>query len=141
MKALLQSYFPKGRKFPIIGLGKMMPSKTSENELEMWTANSSDDEKTDCTPAKRRAIEATIKRRMVHNTLIDIVNNDTTESLLSLPPNERGDYQKEQDVESNGPAMGEALPNTEALFDPFQRIAKLEEDLASTREDFKAKFE
>jgi hypothetical protein len=55
-----------------------------------------------------------------------------------------GDYRKEQDVESSGPAMDEALPNTEVHFDPFQRIAKLEEDLASTRalmEDFKAKVE
>jgi hypothetical protein len=79
---------------------------------------------------------------MVHNTLIDMVNNDTTESLLLLPPNEGP--RKEQDVESSGPAMGEALPNTEAHFDPFQRITKLEEDLASTKafmEDFKAKVE
>jgi hypothetical protein len=56
----------------------------------------------------------------------------------------RGDYREEQDVESSGPAMGEALPNIEAHFDPFQRIAKLEEDLASTKalmEDFKATVE
>jgi hypothetical protein len=120
----------------------MMPSKTSENELEMWTANSSDDEKTGCTLAERRAIENTIKGRMVHNTLIDMVNNDTTESLLLLPPNEG--LRKEQDVKSNGPAMGKALPNTKAHFDPFQRITKLEEDLASTKalmEEFKAKVE
>ena len=40
--------------------------------------------------------------------------------------------------------MGEALPNMEAHFDHFQRIAKLEEDMASIRalmEDFKAKVE
>jgi uncharacterized coiled-coil protein SlyX len=40
--------------------------------------------------------------------------------------------------------MGEALPNTEAHFDPFQRITKLEEDLAFTKalmEDFKATVE
>jgi hypothetical protein len=144
MKALLQSYFPKERKFPTTSLGKTMPSKTSENEMETWTASSSDDEKTGCTLAERRAIEATINGRMVHNTLIDMVNNDTTESLLPLPPNEGGDFRKEQDVESSRPAMGKALPNTEAHFDPFQRIAKLEEDLASTRalmEDFKAKVE
>jgi hypothetical protein len=84
----LQSYFPKGRKFPTTGLGKMMPSKMSGNELEMWTASSSNDEKTGCTPAERRAIENTIKGRMVYNTLIDMVNNDTTKSLLLLPPNE-----------------------------------------------------
>jgi hypothetical protein len=53
------------------------------------------------------------------NTLIDMVNNDTIESLLPLPPNEGEEYREEQDVESNGPAMGEALPNTEAHFDPF----------------------
>jgi hypothetical protein len=71
----------------------MMPSKMSKNELEMWIANSSDDEKTGCTSAERCAIENTIKGRMVHNTLIDMVNNDTTESLLPLPPNEGGgDY-------------------------------------------------
>jgi hypothetical protein len=35
MKAPLQSYFPKGRKYPSTSLGKMMPSKMSENELEM----------------------------------------------------------------------------------------------------------
>jgi hypothetical protein len=122
----------------------MMPSKTSENEMDMWTAISSDDEKIGCTPTERRAIEATIKGRMVHNTLINMVNNDTTESLLPLPPNEGGDYRKQQDIESRGPAMGKALPNTKAHFDPFQRIAKLEEDLASTKalmEDFKAKVE
>jgi hypothetical protein len=142
MKAPLQSYFPKGRKYPSTGLGKMMPSKTSENELDMWTASSSDDEKTGCTPAERRAIENTIKGRMVHNTLIDMVNNDTAETMLLLPPNEGP--RKEQDVESSGPAMGEALPNMEAHFDPFQRITNLEEDLASTKalmEDFKAKVE
>lgn len=121
-----------------------MPSKTLENKMEMQTASSNDDEKTGCTPTERRAIEATINGRMVHNTLIDMVNNDTTKSLLPLPPNEGGDYQKEQDVGSSGPAMGEALPNTEAHFDRFQKIAKLEEDLVSTRalmEDFKAKVE
>jgi hypothetical protein len=88
MKAPLQSYFPKGRKYPSTGLGKMMPSKTLENELEMWTASSNDDEKIGCTPAEQRAIENTIKERMVHNTFIDMVNNDTTKSLLLLPPNE-----------------------------------------------------
>jgi hypothetical protein len=88
MKAPLQSYFPKGRKYPSTGLGNMTPSKTLENELDMWTASSSDDEKTGCTPTERRAIENTIKGRMVHNTLIDMVNNDTTETLLLLPPNE-----------------------------------------------------
>jgi hypothetical protein len=92
MKAPLQSYFPKGRKYPTTGLGKMMPSKTSENELEMWIANSSDDEKTGCTPTEWHAIETTIKGTMVHNTLINKVNNDTTESLLPVLPNEGGDY-------------------------------------------------
>jgi hypothetical protein len=51
MKAPLQSYFPKGRKYPSTGLGKMMPSKTSENELDMWIASSSDDVKNRLHPS------------------------------------------------------------------------------------------
>jgi hypothetical protein len=39
--------------------------------------------------------------------------------------------------------MDEGLPNTEAQYDPFQKIAELEQELATSRalmEEYKAKF-
>jgi hypothetical protein len=82
MKALLTSYFGPGRKFPRGGLGKKMPSSEIPNNIVVHLDNSCDDEKSGCIRAKRHAILASIKGKVVHNTLTEMVANETTEEPL-----------------------------------------------------------
>jgi hypothetical protein len=93
----------------------------------------SDDKKTGCIRAEMRVIEGTIKERMVQNTLIDMVDNAYTEGPLLLPAIEGRDYGHGQEEEGSGPTMDEGLPNMDAHFYHFQKIAELERDLATSR--------
>jgi hypothetical protein len=94
----LHPHFGLERKFPNGRLGKKMPSKEKSNELVVWSATFSNNKKIDCNQVEKRAIEVTIKERMVQNTLIDMVDNETTEGLLLLPAIEGGDYDQGQEV-------------------------------------------
>jgi hypothetical protein len=64
-EAPLHPHFGWRKKFPDGGLGKKLPSNKKSNKAVVWSATSSYNERTSCTRAKRRAIEVTIKRRMV----------------------------------------------------------------------------
>ena len=78
IKATLHSHLYSGRKFPHRRLGKKMPSTEIANEMVIYLATSSNDEKIGCTQAERHAIEATMKGKLVHNTFIEMVANETT---------------------------------------------------------------
>jgi hypothetical protein len=69
MKVPLTSYFGLRRKFPHGGLGKKMPSTEISNDLVVHLDTSSDDKKTSCIPTEKRAILASIKGKVVHNTV------------------------------------------------------------------------
>jgi hypothetical protein len=73
-----------------------------------------------------------------------MVDNETTEGPLLLPAIEGGDYGHGQEGVGSGPTMDDGLPNLQAHYDPFQKIAKLERELAISRalvEEYKAKVE
>jgi hypothetical protein len=122
----------------------LTPSKEKPNKLVVWSATSSDDKKTSCTQAKRRAIEPTIKGRMVHNTFNYMVDNESMEGPLLLATVEGGDDGQWKEGEGSGPTMDEGLPNMEVQYDLFQKIAELKRELATSRafvEEYKAKVE
>jgi hypothetical protein len=83
-KSNLTFYFGPERKFPHGGLGKKMPSTEIPNDMVVHSDTSSDDEKIGCTRAERRAILASIKGKVVHNTLTEMVANESTEEPLLL---------------------------------------------------------
>jgi hypothetical protein len=83
--------FGSGRKFPHGRLGKKMPSTEIPNEMVVYSATSSDDEKIGCTQAEKHAIEATMKGKLVHNTLIEMVANETIQEPLLLQATKGGD--------------------------------------------------
>ena len=74
------------------GLDKKMASKEVTTLSVMWLDISSDDEKIGCTLIERCVMEATIKGKMVENTLNNMVNNDNMEGPYLLPTIEMGDY-------------------------------------------------
>jgi hypothetical protein len=78
--------------------------------------------------AEKCVVEATIKEKMVQNTFTDMVDNETMEGPLLLPAlvGGGGGYSQGQEGEGSRPTMDEGLPNTQAHYDPFQKIAKLE---------------
>jgi hypothetical protein len=92
MKAPLSSFFGLRRKFLNGRLSKKMPSKSIPNDMVVHSPTSSDDEKTSCTQAERRAILASIRGRVVHDTLTEMVANEPTEEPLLLQAIEGGDY-------------------------------------------------
>ena len=49
IKAPLHPHFGSRKKFLDVGLGKKMPSNEKRNELVVWSATFSDNEKTSCT--------------------------------------------------------------------------------------------
>ena len=114
MKALLHSHFGLGRKFPHEGLGKKMPLIEIPNNIVVHSATSSNDKKIGCTQAKKHAIEASIKGKLVHNTLTKMVANETTEESLLLHATKGGDYGHGEEGEGSGPTMDEGLPNIDA---------------------------
>jgi hypothetical protein len=142
MKAPLTTFFGPGRKFPHGGLSKKMPSKSIPNDMVVYSATSSDDEKTGCTGAERRAILASIKGQVVHNTLTKMVSNETTEEPLLLEATKGEDYGHGEEGESSGPTMDEGFPDMEAPCNPFEKIAELEQELATSKalvEEYKLK--
>jgi hypothetical protein len=114
MKAPLTSFFGLGRKFPHRGLGKKMPSTEIPNDVVVHSTTSSDDEKTGCTRAERCAILASIKGKMVHNTLTEMVANETTEEPLLLEATKGEDYGHGEEGEGSGPTIDEGFPDMEA---------------------------
>ena len=82
--------------------------------------------KTGCTWAERRAILASIKGKMVHNTLTKMVTNQTIEETLLLEATKGEDYGHGEEGEDSGPTMDEGFPNMEAQCNPFQKVAELE---------------
>ena len=93
------------------GLGKKMPSIKIPNNLVVHLATSSNDKKTSCTRAKRRAIEASTKEKLVYNTLTKIIANETTEESLLFQATEGGDYGNGEEREGSRPTMDEGLLN------------------------------
>jgi hypothetical protein len=96
--------------------------------------------KAGCTSIKRRLMEATIKGRMVENALNDMVDNDNTKKPYLLPAIEGGEYGYRK--EGSGPTMDEGMPDMEAYTNPFEKIKKLEQQLATSRalvEEYKVK--
>jgi hypothetical protein len=137
MKAHLSPFFGKGR------LTKKMPSKTSTpNNMVNHSPSSSDDEKTDCTPTVRRAILNSIKGQVVHNTLTEMVANESIEEPLLLQAIEEGDHGHGEEGEGSGPTMDEGFSDMEVPWNPFDKIAELEQELATSRalvEEYKLK--
>jgi hypothetical protein len=103
MKAPLSPFFGSGRKFPNGGLTMKMPSKTSTpndmveyspndmvkyspNDMVEYSPTSSNNEKTGCTPIVRRAILNSIKGRVVHNTLTEMVPMSSLRSHFFSKP-------------------------------------------------------
>jgi hypothetical protein len=114
MKAPMTPFFGPGRKFPHGGLGKKMPSTEIPYDMVVHSATSSDDEKTGCTQAEKHAILASIKGKVVHNTLTKMVANETTEEPLLLEVTEGEDYGHGGEEEGSGPTMDEGFPDMEA---------------------------
>jgi hypothetical protein len=75
---------------------------------------SSDDEKIICTRTERRVILASIKKKVVHNTLTEMVSNETTKEPLLLQATKRENYGHGEEGEGSGPTMDEGFPNMEA---------------------------
>jgi hypothetical protein len=142
MKAPLTSFFGLGRKFPHGGLSKKVPSKSIPNDMVVHLATSSDDEKTSCTRVERHAILASIKGQVVYNTLTKMVANETTWELLLLEATEGEDNGHGEEGEGSGPTMDEGFPDIEAPCNPFEKIAELEQELATSKalvEEYKLK--
>jgi hypothetical protein len=133
MKAPLTSYFGLGRKFLHGGLGKKMPSTKIPNDMVVHSDTSSNDEKTGCTPTERRAILANIKGKVVHNTLTEMVANENIEEPLLLQAGKKEDYGHGEEGEGSEPTIDEGFPNIEAQCNPFEKIAELEQKLATSK--------
>jgi hypothetical protein len=143
MKDPLSPFFEKIRKFPNVGLTKKMaPKKSTPNNMVEHLSQSSDDEKNGCTPAIRRAILDNIKGQMVHNTLIEMVASESIEEPLLHQAIEGGDHGHGEEGEDSGPTMDEGFPDMEVLWNPFDKIAELEQELATSKalvEEYKLK--
>jgi hypothetical protein len=142
MIASPERFIGLGRNFLHGGLDKKMVAKVVDNLMVVWLETSSDDVKTGCDPFERHCIEATIKGKMLKNTLNDMVDNDNMEDPCLLPTIDGGDYGQEE--EGSGYTKKEGMPNVEAFIDPFGKIIELEDELASSRalvEEYKAKIE
>jgi hypothetical protein len=152
MKAPLSPFFGKGRKFPNGGLTRKVPPKNpTPNDMVVHSSESSDDEKNGCTPAVRRAILDNIRGRMVHNTLIEMVANEPIEEPLLHQAIEEpllhqaiegGDHGHGEEGEGSGPTMDEGFPDMEVPWNPFDKIAELEQELAISKalvEEYKLK--
>jgi hypothetical protein len=143
MKAPLSPFFGKRRKFPNGGLTKKMPPKKSTpNDMVEHSAETSDDEKNGCTPAIRRAVLDNIRGQRVHNTLIEMVANDpiveplphqAIEEPVLHQAIEEGDHGHGEKGEGSGPTMDEGFPNMEVPWNPFEKIAELEQELATSK--------
>jgi hypothetical protein len=120
-----------------------MPSKTSTpNDMVEYSPTSSDNEKTGCTPAMRRAILNSISGRVVHNTLTEMVANEPIEEPLLLQAIEGGDHGHREEGEGSGPTMDEGFPDMEVPWNPFDKIVELEQELATSKalvEEYKLK--
>jgi hypothetical protein len=143
MKAPLSLFFGRGRKFPKGGLTKKMPPKKStSNDMVEYSPASNDDEKNGCTLVVRRAILDNIRGRMVHNTLIEMVANEPIEEPLLLQAIEGGDHGHGEEGEGSGPTMDEGFPDMDVPCNPFEKIAELEQELATSKalvEEYKSK--
>ena len=127
MNAPLSPFFGKGRKFPNGRFTKKMPPKKSTpNDMVEHSATPSDDEKTGCTLVVRRAILDNIRRRMVHNTLIEMVANEPIEEPLLHQAIEEGDYGHGKEGEDSGSTMDEGILDMDVRCNPFEKIAELE---------------
>ena len=124
MTAPLEPYVSLGEKFLHGGLGKKMAIKKVPNSLVVWSNTSSNDEKTICNSIEKVLMEVNIKRKMVENTLIDIIDNQGMEGTNLLSDIQGGDYGHEE--EDCGSTMNEGMPNMEAPMDPFRKIIEME---------------
>ena len=144
MKAPFTSYFGPGRKFLHGWLGKKMPTTKIPNDTVVHLDTSSNDEKTGCIPAEWRAILANIKEKVVYNTFTEMVANENIEEPLLLQATKREDYGHGEEGEGSGPTIDEGSSNIEAQCNPFQKIAELEQELATSKalaEQYKLKVE
>jgi hypothetical protein len=142
MKALLTPFFGPGRTFSHGELHKKMPSTSIPNDIVVHSATSSDDEKTGCTRVERRAILASIKGKVVYNTLTKMVASETVDEPLLLEDTKGEDYGHGEEKEGSGPTMDEGFPDMEAQCNPFEKITELEEELATLKalvEEYKLK--
>jgi hypothetical protein len=123
MEAPLSPFFGKGRKFPNGGLTRKVPPKNpTPNDMVVHSPTSSDDEKTGCTPVVRRALLNSIKGRVVHNTLTEMVANEPIEEPLLLQAIEGGDHGHGEEGEGSGPTMDEGSPTWRSLGIPLTRL-------------------
>ena len=79
--ASAEQFILLGRKFPHSGLGKKMPKVEIDNTSVVWSNISRNDEHMSCDPLERHQIEATIKEKILENTLNDMVDNDYIQVL------------------------------------------------------------
>jgi hypothetical protein len=120
----------------------MPPKNPTPNDMVGHSSESSDDEKNGCTPTVRHAILDNIRGRMVHNTLIEMVANEPIEEPLPHQAIEGGDHGHGEEEEGSGPTMDEGFPDMEVPWNPFDKIAELEQELATSKalvEEYKLK--
>jgi hypothetical protein len=129
----------------------MPPKNPTPNDMVGHSSESSDDEKNGCTPTVRHAILDNIRGRMVHNTLIEMVANEPIEEPLPHQAIEEpllhqaiegGDHGHGEEEEGSGPTMDEGFPDMEVPWNPFDKIAELEQELATSKalvEEYKLK--
>ena len=110
-----------------------MPSTEISNDMVVHSNTFSVDEKTGCTRAERCAILANIKEKVVYNTLTKMVANETTEEPLLFQGTKGDDYGHGKEGNVSGPTMDEGFPNMEAPYNPFEKIAELEQELATLK--------
>jgi hypothetical protein len=76
---------------------------------------------------------ASIKGKVVYNTLTEMVANETIEEPLLLQATEEEDYGHGEEGEGSGPTMDEGFLNMEAQYNPFEKIVELEQELATLK--------
>jgi hypothetical protein len=77
---------PRKRLFKKGGLGKRIDKEVMADNQVSWSATSSDDERTGCSPIERRSQEKRIKGTWLDEMLFDMLDNeDPTNAALPLP--------------------------------------------------------
>ena len=93
--------------------------------MVVHSPTSSDDEKTGCAQDERLAILASIRGRVIHDTLTKMVANEPIEEPLLLQAIEGGDYGHGEEGEGSGSTMEEGFPNMEVPRNPFEKNCAL----------------
>jgi hypothetical protein len=144
MKAPMESFYPRGRKYPGRGLSKKKSNKAeTPDEMVEYSSTSSDDAKSGCIKPARKAFYATIKGRNLVEDLNEMLDNDLIQEPLPLQAIEGEVEGRWEEGEGSGPTMDEGIPTMEIpTYNPYEEVGKLkalleEKDLEIRKKDLK----